>query len=602
MYSTLAPTDPAIVEDDLPVWMRPHRRRIDWGALFIGTVGLVLTWPLALWAGLPSDTDAALFVARSEQVATALRSGALYTRWAADFNFGFGSPLFNYLAPLPHNLTGYHQLITDADPVDSVKLALALSILVAGLGMYYLIEWHYGMLGGVIGALTYLGSIPVAYALPLQSGDLAAVLSLALLPWTLWALERLMAKPRRSALLGAVASLTLWSLADTRLTLVTIPLFGVIVIRGVADAPNRRSALMALLLALGFAGLLTAFFWLPALAENTAVVWVSVDADPRGGPIPLTDSLIALPPVMVGNQNTSLALGLGPGVTLAAGVGAVVIGLGRIRAHHPLRWQVVAFGVLGMASVLLATPLFATWWAYSNGWQSIRPYDLLIGLALPGWSFLAAQVGRIPALHPFPFLDRGSTEIFFRRRTRIGVVALYSLIPLLGTLSALSTPPWIPDPALSTAPATIETDIHAVATLRYGLLLPASVFGSTAALTTFGLAGAYANSVKLPSDVLLVERAPLSSRYTVSPPSSGENVSLDRIKFPGWWLTIDGETYTSSADSLGRIALNVPGTAHEIMIGFGSTPPRILGWLLTGFGALILAGRLLGLRGTVDIP
>jgi hypothetical protein len=38
----------------------------------------------------------------------------------------------------------------------------------------------------------------------------------------------------------------------------------------------------------------------------------------------------------------------------------------------------------------------------------------------------------------------------------------------------------------------------------------------------------------------------------------------------------------------------MPNTAHEIAIGFGSTPPRLIGWLLTGFGALTLAGRLLG--------
>src|SRR5216683_752529 len=101
--------------DDLPMWMRPRRFAPDWGLLIVLGFSLILIAPLVLRPGLPQDTDAELNEYRSLEVARLVQSGTLYSRWAPDFNEEYGSPLFNYLAPLPHYLAGYHQAITETD-------------------------------------------------------------------------------------------------------------------------------------------------------------------------------------------------------------------------------------------------------------------------------------------------------------------------------------------------------------------------------------------------------------------------------------------------------------------------------------------------------
>lgn len=78
--------------------------------------------PLIGRAGLPRDNQALrMYAYRSHEVATVVQAGVLYSRWAPDFVFAYGSPLFNFLAPLPYYLPGYHQAITKSPPIASVS-------------------------------------------------------------------------------------------------------------------------------------------------------------------------------------------------------------------------------------------------------------------------------------------------------------------------------------------------------------------------------------------------------------------------------------------------------------------------------------------------
>src|SRR4051812_9714637 len=181
-------TSPNLRIDDLPAWMRPRRTIIDWGLVLVLIACLPIILPLLTRHGLPGSTEAELFEFRSIEIAQLVRSGVLFSRWAPDFHYAMGSPVFNYLAPLPHYIAGYHQAITDTSPADSINLLLGFTILAAASGMYLYARQRCGALSGVLAAFLYVYSPLICIALPYQLGNLAALLGLGLLPWVLWSL------------------------------------------------------------------------------------------------------------------------------------------------------------------------------------------------------------------------------------------------------------------------------------------------------------------------------------------------------------------------------------------------------------------------------
>lgn len=276
-----SPPAPEIRIEDLPEWMRPRPRRLDWG-FFIVFAGIIpLLWPLLTQPGLSAQNNASTYIARSIQVASLMRSGTLYARWAPDFYNGLGSPLFNYLAPLPHYLAGFHELITDARATDSIRLLIGSALLLAGLGMYQLVRLHSGRASAILAAFLYATSGLLSDRLPYVQGDVAALLSLGLLPLAAWALDWIGGiDDGRSLILPAVA-IALWALADARMTCIgLISLSGVLLLGWVFGGPNRRMALARRMWVLLIALLLTAFFWVPALAERDSVVWVATERIP----------------------------------------------------------------------------------------------------------------------------------------------------------------------------------------------------------------------------------------------------------------------------------------------------------------------------------
>ncbi|MCC7207531.1 MAG: hypothetical protein IT323_09500, partial [Anaerolineae bacterium] len=135
--TTSAPAPPAVIRpEDLPAWMRPRQRTVDHGLLIVLGLCLFLAAPLLARPGLPRNTDLELVEWRSSQVAALVRAGVLFSRWSPDWTYGYGSPLMNYLAPLPHYVAGFHQAVTEAPPADSVKLLVIGAFFLAGTGMY----------------------------------------------------------------------------------------------------------------------------------------------------------------------------------------------------------------------------------------------------------------------------------------------------------------------------------------------------------------------------------------------------------------------------------------------------------------------------------
>ncbi len=464
----------------LPAWMQPRRREIDWRLLLVAVLCIPALWGFLTTPGLPAENDSALYIARALQTADLLRSGTLYSRLAPEFYRGLGSPLFTYLAPLPHALSGLHILITDVAATDSVRLIFCTALVLAALGMFGLARSRLGADCGVLSALLYLYSAPLLDDLAHRLGDLAALLSFGLLPCAAWALDHAAGTVRRRDHALAVIMVAAWLLADMRYWT------GGLVVLCVVIGISKRPRLLALLFAQSV--LLCAFFWLPAFVERGLVQWV--------------------PAALEGTLFPSFVL------------------------------------------------------------ERVLPVIVLFGAALAGGAVLS-RARKFPQNY---------------QRAALAFACGLVLLPALPT--ALR-----PQPPGATAPDTLdETRLGTYATLRNGYLLPALATepgflniepSQPVRASAFGQFG-----------VTLVEREPLSSHYTVNL-GSAQVFRFDRYAWPGWSIAIDGEPHEGSTDAGGLLTGEVPPTAREVVISYGTTLDRILGWLISLFGAglFLVRGR-----------
>src|SRR3989344_2052209 len=151
----------------------------------------------------------------------ALRAGQFPVRWVDGLGFGFGYPLFVFYPPLVYIL-GEIFHTAGFGFIDSVKIVFGASILLSGIAMYVLTREFWGRSAAIVSALFYM-FVPYRALDIYVRGALAESFSFVWLPLIIWSFYKL--------------------------TVTKKPI---------------HIHLSAIFLALG----LSAFFWLPALAEK----------------------------------------------------------------------------------------------------------------------------------------------------------------------------------------------------------------------------------------------------------------------------------------------------------------------------------------------
>ena len=151
---------------------------------------VIAALPFLTRPGLPRHTDLELHVYRAAEYADVWRDGVLYPRWAPDFYYGYGYPIFNYYAPFTYALASVYDLIPGVDIVAAVKGVIITAFLLAAYGAYFFARRHFGSTAGVIAAAAFVLSPYVLFIDPLMRGDLAEFFALSLLPWVFLAFDR----------------------------------------------------------------------------------------------------------------------------------------------------------------------------------------------------------------------------------------------------------------------------------------------------------------------------------------------------------------------------------------------------------------------------
>jgi hypothetical protein len=546
-----------------------------------------------------------------------LRDGYLWPRWAADFAFGYGYPLFNLYSPLAfYAAEMLHWL--GFTFVGAIKAMYALATIGGGLSMYGFLARMLGRPAGVLGAVVYmlapfhLLEVYVRSAYP-------EFVALALFPLVLWAFTELTTRPdaRRVGLAG----LSYGALALTHhasFFTFTPFLMGYVLFLLVWRRPRQEHAgpsqnagttgavrLRTGLIILAAAGLglaLAAVYLLPMLLEMRYVKmeqWTASSYDYRQHFVYLGQLLS--PEWGYGYSGPGLADGMSFQLGAAALV-LVIFGGWLAVAHLPARpaegetggapplpagWLVFCLAALAVTVWLMSPAAEAVWQVLPIASLVQFPWRLL-GIATLAVALVAGAAARVgtPHLQGIPSVNQDERPLIPAE-----VYALCLVVVLGSHAYALpqytAVEPWRESPL-----AVVRWDqfspVDRVAMVTYTDEQPAD-----GPLTEQYVAGGplSAGAIVDGDGVLeTVRRGGASSEVRVR---AEEPVTVQFYTYdhPGWRVTVDGQPVPHRhAPPHGLITVDVPAGEHVLTLRMGSTAPRTIGGLVSLTAAALVIG------------
>jgi len=564
--------------------------------LLVGLFSLVAIQPL-LRPTLTRSFDGTLHLHRLIELDALLRQGLLYPRWAADLVYGFGYPLFNFYAPLSYYIAaGLH--LAGLSFVGATIGYFVLTTLGAGLTMYLWVRDIFGPRPAILAAAAYVYA-PYHLYDNLFRASFAGVLATALFPLILWAFRRLMIT--RSIKYLALSSLSYAALllAHNVSSLIFSPVLLLYVgILFITTQPSvlkhaqpstleralaaqivgisvlvRRSfrAILApgaaLLLGLG----LSAFFWIPALAEQQWVqlyrLTIPPDFDFRNHFPSLAELLAPPATAQAGRMNPDIENNLGLAQVALALIGS--LGLWRLRHSEGrvhILWAIVILVGLVFMMLSISTPI----WERVPLLATIQFPHRLLG---PAMIMTALLSGASLVVLDQVLKLRAATAALWIGLALVILAGMPRLYP--HDLPASSSNPGLADMMAS------ERRTGAIGTTASGEYLPIWVTwvppsSPMEAMYRQGRLVERLEMSSLPAGARVVQAdyQATSARLTLDTPQAFRATFLT-FYFPGWQAYVDDQPVpTLPKPGQGFITFDVPNGRHEIQVQFESTPVR----------------------------
>ena len=589
--------------------MRVNTIRLDFGLVAVVLLCLLALWPLLNQPGVPNGHDILYHIYRAAEMDRTWARGVLWPRWAESFYLGYGSPLFHYYAGGTYVVTSLLARLFSLDAVDSARALIALCMVGGGVGMYLWVRGRAGRLAGVIAAVCYVYSPYYVLTEPYGRGALPELLALALFPFVLWRYDRLLRGGGLGALALAALSSAALILVHNLMAIVCTGLLAAWIVweylatlvpnllpvqrqKGSAERRDEgvvRRGVRRALLALALGALLTAFFWLPVLAERDAVRLENLTAvaqlDYRNFFVPLPDLLAFSPRVDAGALNgleNRYNLGVAQWALALTGLAVALRWRGAGQRSFALFLALAALALIGLM-LPQAEPL---WTALSPlaylqfPWRLLGPVGILLA-ALAG--FNALWIERLPA------------------RAGALATALIVALPVALALPTLFIDKW-DHPTLDTSVAAYhaaELDGRQRGTTFSNEYLPRVVVaepGPTQRLLddyADGFPVDHAHHEIFPPGALavLTDDGPQRHRWRVTAPAPFAFEALV-YAFPGWTAEVDGQPVpVRASDPHGLVVFDVPAGEHDVLLYLGTTPARTAGVVIS----LLAAGVVVAL-------
>lgn len=197
----------------------------------------------------------------------AIRDLQIPARYSGALNFGYGYPLFNFAYPFPYYLGVFiHSL--GFNFVDTIKFLFGASVPLSAFFMFLASKtlWK-NTWAGVISTIFYV-YLPYRFVDLYVRGSLGESIAFVLFPLLFYLAIRLLAKPSSSLLIAGMAiCFAILVTTHNIMTVLFLPIFlSFLVSQIIIEKKGEIIKPFFLSLALGLG--LSAFFWLPALAEK----------------------------------------------------------------------------------------------------------------------------------------------------------------------------------------------------------------------------------------------------------------------------------------------------------------------------------------------
>jgi len=579
------------------------RRTIDPGLLIVLALATLASWTLLTRPSLPTMTDAEMHTYRVAEVALSIQRGVLYPRWAPDFYYGFGYPVFNFYAPLAYHLAAYFGLITGWGAVSGAKFVLILSAYLGAIGMYLFGRDRWGAISGVVSSAAFTFSPYIIYIDPHARGDVPQVLALAIAPLVLWSFDRLRRTGSRYYLLLSTLALATLILSHPLMALVVytflvaflaweILISPLVPQTYLGSEPRRYVPHLVTAVALGL--LLSSFYWLPAGAERGAVQLQNV-----AGPGYFDFHKYFVAPSELFSPSSYFDLGateprfnfnLGVPQWILAMAGALTIFSRRLR-----RLDTLFFTFAAVIFVYLITE------ASTKVWETI-PY-------MSFFQFPTRFLG--PAALAFAALAGNAVrwvERFDGKKlvTATGAVALGAI--LFAAMPLLYPPQWGEFGAVTPLRMiNVELEGRALGTTSADDFLPSTVRfvpkWRDTMMDSYRNGGwidrADRSSLPEGAEFKHLEQRQYYDRYVVKS-SNGFTFKTYLFYFPGWVARVNGrEVSVEASDPDGWITFAVPAGENTLEVSFEDTWTRRIGW---GLAILALIGLALSFRFANVLP
>jgi hypothetical protein len=595
----------------VPAQLKRLFSHIDRAWLLVLLLSLLAAWPFLMRSSLPRETDAELHVFRAAELGYALRAGVLYPRWAPDFYYGYGYPIFNYYAPLTYYLANLFSLAIPGGAVFGVKAVFVAGFIGAGVGAYGMGRHLHDSRTGLITAVSYLFA-PYVYLIdPHLRGDLAEFFALGVAPLAFWALAAFHQERSRRNLVLATGLIAALILSHNLLALIyfalllAYTLWQSLLTPLIKRQPIEPASLGLSLLPLFIGLALAAFFWLPVGLEGNAVRLSNLIGpghfDYRNHFLSLEEIFSPSIPLDLGAANPAFRFNLGVGQWLLALIGLVTLIISVIR-HTGISTQITAylFWVLSFFFlVILMLPLSQPLWDAVPLMAFLQFPWRLLGPAAFCLAIVAGQASHLLDLAPLT--------------ARPFTLAMLIVFPLILTLPIFVPPSWGDfGPTDQLAMLEFELNGRALGTTSTGDFIPVSVItvpeASASLIDSYRRGGPIdkVDRETLPSNtsVEIIRHQPTADVFATSSPEDF-TLRVLTFMFAGWQASIDGMPVPiQPSEPEGFITIAVPAGEHTVRVWLGTTPARTLATLisLSGLAALGLIARWLPRHSAAERP
>ena len=363
-----------------------------------------------LHSGMPYVHDGQDHVTRIANFYAVLKEGTIVPRWAPNLNWGYGHPVLMFLYPLPEYLASVFHFV-GFSLVDSTKLVFGLAFIASTVTMYLWMSAAFGIGAGTIGALLYTFAPYRFVDLHVRGalGEHVAFVFPPLIMYFLWKLTRpgMTIRATIHITIGAALCTAALILSHNALALMFLPVIGLYgLYLFIAETKNKWRYVLSGIAVLIGGFVLSAFFWVPALAEGKFTLRDIVTA---GGAltrfVPWTQFIYS-PWNWGGGEDMSKSLGIAQWVGVAASVYLIFR-----HTNKKLVVLVTGFIVLLLCSLLIMTSYSAFIWRLVKILQNFQFPWRFLSLSV----FLSAVIGGIAAdwfLGAFRLKPQVYTKIF----------------------------------------------------------------------------------------------------------------------------------------------------------------------------------------------